>query len=376
MSNDSCEALKRTAFYDLHIAAQARMVPFAGYEMPVQYPAGIMKEHLHTRASAGLFDVSHMGQIIVSGAGVASALEKLLPVDVEALAIGQQCYAMFTNSQGGIEDDLIITRWAQDQFFLVVNAACKEQDLAYLQSHLQGFDIQYLQDQCLLALQGPAARKVMEVLAPATTTLLFMNGCHTTIEEVECFVTRSGYTGEDGFEISFPVKFAEQFARRLLAFEQVEWVGLGARDTLRLEAGLCLYGHDMNNTTSPVTASLLWSISKSRRSDGAKAGGFPGAERIFQQQRDGVARKRVGFRGEGRAPVREGAEIVDGDGQSVGVITSGGYGPSVEAVIAIGYVDAGLASAGTRLNAMVRGKPRAIVVSKMPFIEPRYQRAK
>lgn len=374
MSSGSTEALKRTAFYDLHREAGARMVPFAGYEMPVQYPAGIMKEHLHARDQAGLFDVSHMGQIVVSGDGVAVALERIFPIDVEALAINQQSYAVFTNSQGGIDDDLIITRWAEDRFFLVVNAACKEQDLAYLQSNLQGFDIQYLDDQCLLALQGLAAKNAMQSLAPAAAELLFMNGCHTTIEGVDCFVTRSGYTGEDGFEISFAAESAELVGGKLLSYESVEWVGLGARDSLRLEAGLCLYGHDMSTSTSPVEASLLWSISKSRRIDGNKSGGFPGAEAIFKQQADGVQRKRVGFRGEGRAPVREGAEIVDEQGNKVGEITSGGYGPSVEAVVAMGYVSIEHAAVGTRLNAMVRGKPRPIVVSKMPFVPQRYYR--
>jgi aminomethyltransferase len=374
MSSDGSTALKRTAFYDLHLEAKARMVPFAGYEMPVQYPAGVMKEHLHARDQAGLFDVSHMGQIIVSGEGVALALEQIIPIDVEALALNKQSYAVFTNQHGGIEDDLIVTRWGPDQFFLVVNAACKEQDLARLQSHLKGFEIQYLEDQCLLALQGLAAKEVMQSLSPAATELLFLNGCHTRVEGVECFVTRSGYTGEDGFEISFPAAAAELIARKLLSFESVEWVGLGARDSLRLEAGLCLYGHDMNAEISPVEASLLWSISKSRRSDGDKAGGFPGSDVIFQQQKQGVKRKRVGFRGEGRAPVREGAEIVDEQGNKVGEITSGGYGPSIEAVVAMGYVSIERAAIGTRLNAMVRGKPRPIVVTKMPFVEQRYHR--
>lgn len=374
MTSDGSTAPKRTAFYDLHLEAKARMVPFAGYEMPVQYPRGIMKEHLHARDQAGLFDVSHMGQIIVSGEGVAAALEQIIPIDVEALALNKQSYAVFTNQRGGIEDDLIVTRWGPDQFFLVVNAACKEQDLARLQAHLKGFDIQYLEDQCLLALQGLAAKDVMQALSPAATELVFLNGCHTLIEGVECFVTRSGYTGEDGFEISFPAESAQLIARKLLSFDSVEWIGLGARDSLRLEAGLCLYGHDMNADISPIEASLLWSISKSRRSDGDKAGGFPGSDIIFQQQQQGVERKRVGFRGEGRAPVREGAEIVDEQGNKVGEITSGGYGPSIEAIVAMGYVSIEHAAIGTRLNAMVRGKPRPIVVTKMPFVEQRYYR--
>lgn len=374
MSTDSSAALKQTAFFDLHIEAGARIVPFAGYEMPVQYPAGIMNEHLHTRQNAGLFDVSHMGQIIVRGAGVASALEQIIPVDIEALAVNQQSYALFTNPEGGIEDDLIVTRWGPDEFFLVVNAACKEQDLAHLQANLPGFEIDYLQGQCLLALQGPAAISVMQSLSTEASELVFMHGCHTDINGVKCFVTRSGYTGEDGFEISFAAASAELVARRLLSFDQVQWVGLGARDSLRLEAGLCLYGHDMNASTSPVQASLLWSISKSRRVDGDKAGGFPGADIIFQQQKTGVNRRRVGFIGEGRVPVREGAELVNEHGNRVGEITSGGYGPTIEGVVAMGYVDNQYATVGTRLNAMVRGKPRPVVVSKMPFVEQRYYR--
>ncbi len=374
MSTEAETSLKRTALYDLHIAANAKMVPFAGYTMPVQYPEGVMKEHLHTRNHAGLFDVSHMGQIIVSGEGAAAALERLLPIDVQALAVNQQSYALFTNPKGGISDDLIITRWAKDRFFLIVNAACKEQDLAYLQQQLKGFDVHAVADQCLLALQGLAAKEVMASLAPAACELLFMQGCRAEIDGADCFITRSGYTGEDGFEISVAAGDAQQLAAALLRFNSVQWIGLGARDSLRLEAGLCLYGHDMNDDISPVEAGLLWSISKSRRIDGEKAGGFPGAEIIFQQISAGVARKRVGFRGEGRVPVREGAEIIDDAGTVVGKICSGGYGPSIEAVVAMGYVPTELAVPGTRLNAMVRGKPRPIVVTKMPFVEQRYFR--
>lgn len=366
--------LKATPLKDLHLELGARMVPFAGYEMPVQYPEGIMTEHLQTRGQAGLFDVSHMGQVVISGPGVAQALETLVPVELESLPINRQTYALFTNAEGGILDDLMITRWAEDRFFLVVNAACKEQDLAHLTANLSGFDIDYLDGQGLLALQGPAAAEVMAEIAPAVCELVFMNGCHVTIDGADCFITRSGYTGEDGFEISVPAESAEALARKLLSFEQVKPIGLGARDSLRLEAGLCLYGHDLDITTTPIQASLLWSISKSRRPDGDKAGGFPGAEVIFREMAEGASRKRVGLQIDGRAPVREGAELVNEAGEQIGVVTSGGFGPTLEAPLAMGYVQAQYASVGTALSALVRGKPRPVTVVKMPFVPQRYYR--
>ncbi len=366
--------LKATPLKDLHLELGARMVPFAGYEMPVQYPEGIMTEHLQTRGHAGLFDVSHMGQVVISGPGVAQALEALVPVELESLPINRQTYALFTNAEGGILDDLMITRWAEDRFFLVVNAACKEQDLAHLTANLSGFDIDYLDGQGLLALQGPAAAEVMAEIAPAVCELVFMNGCHVTIDGADCFITRSGYTGEDGFEISVPAESAEALARKLLSFEQVKPIGLGARDSLRLEAGLCLYGHDLDITTTPIQASLLWSISKSRRPDGDKAGGFPGAEVIFREMAEGASRKRVGLQIDGRAPVREGAELVNEAGEQIGVVTSGGFGPTLEAPLAMGYVQAQYASVGTALSALVRGKPRPVTVVKMPFVPQRYYR--
>ena len=374
MTTEQSPDLKATPLKTLHQELGARMVPFAGYDMPVQYPGGIMAEHLHTRAQAGLFDVSHMGQVVISGVGVAAALEKLVPVDLEQLAINRQTYALFTNEQGGILDDLMIARWAEDRFFLVVNAACKEQDLAYLEDALSGFEIDYLEDRALLALQGPAAADVMAKLAPEVCELVFMSGCRANLAGADCFVTRSGYTGEDGFEISVPADAAEALARMLLSFDQVQPVGLGARDSLRLEAGLCLYGHDLDTTTTPVQAGLLWSISKTRRADGQKAGGFPGAEVIFNEIQQGATRRRVGLQIDGRAPVREGAVLIDEAGQQVGVVTSGGFGPTLEAPLAMGYVSSAFAAAGTQLRALVRDKPRPVSVTKMPFVPQRYYR--
>jgi len=370
MSSD----LKHTPLFQLHSELGAKLVPFAGYSMPVQYPMGIMNEHLHTREKAGLFDVSHMGQVVVSGPGIAEALEKLVPVEFVSLGIHKQTYALFTNDQGGISDDLMVARWATDTFFLVVNAACKEQDIGYLRDNLPGFKVEPIDGAGLVALQGPQAHEVMAELAPSVNELIFMEGCRVEIEGADCYVTRSGYTGEDGFEISIPAESTDKVARKLLSFAQVEPVGLGARDSLRLEVGLCLYGHDLDPTTTPIEASLLWSISKSRRNDGEKAGGFPGADIIFEQRAKGASRKRVGLVVEGKAPVREGAELVDVEGNQVGVVTSGGFGPSVGAPVAMGYVSTELAVVGTELHALVRGKPRPVTVAKMPFVPQSYFR--
>ena len=372
MSDDT--ALQQTCFYSQHIAAQGKMVPFAGYLMPVQYADGIMQEHLHCRDNAGLFDVSHMGQVVVSGEGVAQALEKLMPVDLEALHINQQTYATFTTESGGISDDLIVTRWAEDTFFLVVNAACKHQDIAHLHSHLDGFEVRYLGERGLLALQGLRAKELIAELAPEANKLIFMHGCHAVINGVDCYITRSGYTGEDGFEISVAAEDGPGLADLLLAYDSVRWIGLGARDSLRLEAGLCLYGHDMDIETSPVEAGIAWSIGKSRRSGGAKQGGFLGAETILDHLAKAPGKKRVGFLVDGRAPVREGAEIVDEQGNIIGVITSGGFGPTLQAPIAMGYVPTEYAAIGTQLQALVRGKQRAITVAKMPLVAQRYHR--
>ena len=366
--------IQRTPLHALHVELGGRMVPFAGYDMPVQYPSGILKEHNHTREAAGLFDVSHMGQVRLRGSSAAAALERLVPVDVVELEPGKQRYALFTNPAGGILDDLMITN-AGDHLFVVVNAACKGQDISHMRAHL-GADValEVLDDHALLALQGPQAGAVMARLAPATAQLFFMTSAAVEIDGVACFVTRSGYTGEDGFEISLPAARAEFLARRLLAEPEVAPIGLGARDSLRLEAGLCLYGHDIDTTTTPLEASLAWALSKSRRADGARPGGYPGAEVIFEQFVTGVARRRVGLKPTGRAPVREGTVLVDASGRTVGQVTSGGFGPSVGGPIAMGYVETALAKAGTEIQAMLRGKPQPVTVTKMPFVAQRYYR--
>ena len=372
----STEQLLKTPLHALHLELGARMVPFAGYDMPVQYPLGVMKEHQHTREHAGLFDVSHMGQIRLSGAQAAKALETLVPVDIIDLPVGMQRYAMFTHEQGGILDDLMVANLGNDELFLVVNAACKEQDLAHLRKHLSTHcQIQPLfEDRALLALQGPEAVKVLERLAPEVAKMTFMQFAPVTLLGVECYVSRSGYTGEDGFEISVPAEHAEALARHLLAQPEVEAIGLGARDSLRLEAGLCLYGHDMNEKTTPIEASLLWAISKARRADGPRAGGFPGAETVFAQQQSGVARKRVGLLPLERTPVREGAEVVNADGNVIGSICSGGFGPTLGAPLAMGYLDTAYTPLDTGVWAIVRGKRVPMKVSKLPFVAQRYYR--
>lgn len=372
----STEQLLKTPLHALHIELGARMVPFAGYDMPVQYPLGVMKEHQHTREQAGLFDVSHMGQIRLIGADAAKALEALVPVDIIDLPVGMQRYAMFTNEQGGILDDLMVANLGNDELFLVVNAACKDQDLAHLRKHLgEHCQIQPLfEERALLALQGPAAVNVLQRLAPDVAKMTFMQFAPVTLLGADCYVSRSGYTGEDGFEISVPADRAEELARRLLAEPEVQAIGLGARDSLRLEAGLCLYGHDMNDTTTPIEASLLWAISKARRADGTRAGGFPGAETLFAQQQKGVARKRVGLLPQERTPVREGAEIVDADGTVIGTVCSGGFGPTLGAPLAMGYLDSAFTPVDSEVWAIVRGKRVPMKVSKMPFVPQRYYR--
>ncbi|POA56769.1 MULTISPECIES: glycine cleavage system aminomethyltransferase GcvT [unclassified Pseudomonas] len=372
----STETLLKTPLHSLHLELGARMVPFAGYDMPVQYPLGVMKEHQHSREQAGLFDVSHMGQILLRGANAAKALETLVPVDIIDLPVGMQRYAMFTNEQGGILDDLMVANLGDEQLFLVVNAACKDQDLAHLRRHIgEQCEIQPLfEERALLALQGPAAVSVLERLAPQVAQMTFMQFKPVTLLGVDCFVSRSGYTGEDGFEISIPTARAEKIARALLAEPEVAPIGLGARDSLRLEAGLCLYGHDMNEQTTPIQASLLWAISKARRADGPRAGGFPGAAVIFAQQQEGVARKRVGLLPQERTPVREGAEIVDADGNIIGSVCSGGFGPTLGGPLAMGYLDIRYTALDTQVCAIVRGKKVPMLVSKMPFVPQRYYR--
>lgn len=367
-------SLLTTPLDTLHRELGAKMVPFAGYDMPVQYPDGIIKEHLHTRAAAGLFDVSHMGQVVIEGPGAAAMLEGLVPVDIEALENNRQTYALFTNTQGGVLDDLIITRWAQDRFFLVVNAACKAQDIEHLRAHLSGQSLQVLEQQALLALQGPRAREVMSELCPEAAKLVFMQGCHTAIDGVDVYITCSGYTGEDGFEISVPAAEAEALARKLLAWEQVAPVGLGARDSLRLEAGLCLYGNELTEDIDPVQAGLLWSISKSRREDGERAGGFPGADVVFERIRNRPALRRVGLKVEGKRPVRAGQAVTDADGNKVGEVCSAGYGASVGGPVAMAYVQRSVGEPGTALAVDVRGKLVSVTVARMPFTPQRYYR--
>ncbi|NNE64528.1 MAG: glycine cleavage system aminomethyltransferase GcvT [Gammaproteobacteria bacterium] len=364
--------LKRTPLHALHLELGARMVPFAGYDMPVQYKPGLIKEHQHTREKAGLFDVSHMGQVRLHGGNAAVEMEKLVPVDVIGLAEGSQRYALFTNDNGGIMDDLMITN-AGDHLFVVVNAACKQQDIAHMQEHLNGVEIEVL-DRALLALQGPDAAEVLARFAPDCADMIFMTATTLEIDGVECFVSRSGYSGEDGYEISIPNDAADRIARLLLDQPEVEAIGLGARDSLRLEVGLCLYGHDLDSETTPVESSLLWALSKPRRADGERPGGYPGADIIHRHQAQGVSRKRIGLLGQSRVPVREGAELVDADGRVIGRVTSGSFGPTVGAPIAMGYVETGFAALDSEVFAMVRGKPLAMTVVKMPFVPQRYYR--
>lgn len=373
--------LKRVPLHDLHVGRGGKMVPFAGYEMPVQYAAGVLKEHLHTRASAGLFDVSHMGQIRLrpkSGQveDAAAALERLVPQDILGIAPGRQRYALFTNHEGGILDDLMVANFG-DELFLVVNAACKEADEAHLRAHLaRDCEIIPLPDRALIALQGPKAVEVLAKLDPAISAMRFMDSGPRNLMGIPCFVSRSGYTGEDGFEISVPAADAEQLATALLADAAVLPIGLGARDSLRLEAGLCLYGHDIDAATTPVEAALEWSIQKARRKGGAREGGFPGATTILRQLQEGAPRRRVGLRAEGRAPVREGAPLFTDAASTnkIGRVTSGGFGPSVNGPVAMGYVPTPLAAPSTALTAELRGQRLPIHVAKLPFVAPTYQR--
>ncbi|WP_198300522.1 glycine cleavage system aminomethyltransferase GcvT [Vibrio anguillarum] len=369
------QTLLTTPLHALHIEVGAKMVPFAGYDMPVQYPLGVKKEHLHTREAAGLFDVSHMGQLRLHGANAAQALESLVPVDIIDLPAGKQRYAFFTNAQGGIMDDLMVAN-LDDHLFVVVNAACKAQDITHLQAYLpQGVELEVIDDRALLALQGPKAAEVLARLQPQVMTMHFMDIQLMDIDGAQCIVSRSGYTGEDGYEISVPAEQAEALARKLTSYEEVEWIGLGARDSLRLECGLCLYGHDLDTTTTPVEASLLWAISKVRRAEGERAGGFPGADIILRQiESKDVARKRVGLVGLTKAPVREGTELFDADGQHIGVVTSGTAGPTAGKPVSMAYIRADLSAIGTEIFADVRGKMLPMVVEKMPFVAQRYYR--
>jgi aminomethyltransferase len=369
--------LHTLALDGLHRDLGARMVPFAGYLMPVQYPAGVMKEHLHTRAAAGLFDVSHMGQVILRPKSDMETLkrgyEAMMPVDVLGLSTGRQRYGLFTDDTGGVLDDLMFADRG-DHLFVVVNAACKAQDIALMQDALSPVaEVEPVTDRALFALQGPQAADVLAAIAPAAERMRFMDVAVLPSPHGDLWLSRSGYTGEDGFEISVATADAEPFARALLADPRVLPIGLGARDSLRLEAGLCLYGHDMDRTTSPVEANLAWAIQKVRRTGGARAGGFPGAARILRDLDHGPARLRVGLRPEGRAPMREGTSLFAGDTQ-VGHVTSGGFGPSVGAPVAMGYVATAHATPGTALAGEVRGKRLPVTVSPLPFHPTSYKR--
>ena len=371
---------KQLVLNDLHEAAGARMAGFAGYAMPIQYPLGVMGEHNHTRTKAGLFDVSHMGQVIVRAASqeqAALALESVLPIDVLGLGEDRQRYGFFTNDAGGILDDLMVTNRG-DHFFLVVNAACKAQDVALLQDKLPplGVEVTEITDRALLALQGPEAGAVVASLDPRADEMKFMDVATLDLGGIEAWASRSGYTGEDGFEISVKNEDAAALFEKLTGDERVELIGLGARDSLRLEAGLCLYGHDIDETTSPVEAGLTWAIQKVRRAGGERAGGFPGAERILGELSDGVSRRRVGLLPEGRAPMREGVELFDAEegGQVVGRVTSGGFGPTVGHPVAMGYVSADLAAVDTKLWGEVRGRRLPVTVQKLPFTPLNFKR--
>ncbi len=345
------------------------MVDFAGWAMPVQYPSGIIKEHGQARERAAIFDVSHMGQMSIEGPGAAEAIERLVPADIQSLEPGRARYTQLTNEAGGMIDDLIVTATATG-LFIVVNAGGREADLAHLQAGLPEHDVRLLADRALLALQGPAAASVLAALAPEVADLAFMQSRELSLSGLDVRVSRLGYTGEDGFEISVHADHAQKLARTLLANENLAPAGLGARDSLRLEAGLCLYGHDIDATTSPVEASLAWTIGKRRRAEG----GFPGEARILRELRDGPERRLVGLRPEGRAPGREGAPIRDEAGAEVGRVTSGGFGPTVQAPIAMGYVENRLREAGTRLVVELRGKPVPAAIAKLPFVPHRYHR--
>lgn len=371
-------ALQRTALYDEHVKAGARLVPFAGYEMPVQYPTGILTEHNWTRTHAGLFDVSHMGQAFLVGpdhATTAAAMEKLVPADIASLKPHQIRYSQFLNSSGGILDDLMITRSAyagyEGWLYLVCNASRKAEDFAHMEKHLaSNVKLQRGEAMSLIALQGPQAENALAKFAPAVRDIAFMTYGAVTLDGIQAHVSRSGYTGEDGFEISVFDKDASKLWQLLLADPDVKPIGLGARDSLRLEAGLCLYGHDIDETTSPVEADLLWSIQKSRRT----GGGFIGAERVLKEIAAGPARKRVGIKPEGRAPAREGTVVTDMAGRPIGVITSGGFGPTANGPVAMGYVETAFAKPGTAIQLVVRDKPMPAQIITLPFVPHHYKR--
>ena len=373
------QALRKTPLYDLHRDLGAKLTEFAGYEMPVQYGLGILSEHQHTRAKAGLFDVSHMGQVILRGRSyteTALALEKLLPTDVLGLEVGRQRYGLLTTNSGGILDDLMFSNRG-DHIFIVLNAACKNSDIKHLKSLLEPeILVEEVLNRALIALQGPASETVLGELNPQVKNMKFMDVETLLVSGVECWISRSGYTGEDGFEISIPAVDAEPVTRSILSNENVEFIGLGARDSLRLEAGLCLYGHDINQATTPVEASLTWAIQKVRRANGERAGGFIGSKIILKQLDEGTERKRVGFLPQTRAPMREGVEVFETERSkdTIGIITSGGYGPTVGHPVAMGYIDSKYAQNKNNLFGELRGKRVPVKVSKIPFVPLNFKR--
>ena len=361
----------RSPLHDLHIELGAKMGPFAGYEMPLWYPQKIVAEHKHTRSQASLFDISHMGQASIVGEDSATELERLIPTDLKSLPKHKMHYCCFTDEGGGILDDLVIASLGQD-YFLVMNAACKEQDLKYLRENVTGSAVLEHTENALIALQGPKAREVLNRLTPEICDLQFMTMGDFAIRGVPCIVSRSGYTGEDGFEISMAAETAMKLAKELLNEPEVMPAGLGARDSLRLEAGLRLYGQDMDTTTTPVEAGIQWTISKSRRMGGERAGGFPGAEIILDQLTNGTSRRFVGILPQGRAPARNGTDICLGDDNIIGKVTSGLFAPSVAAPIAMGYVDRDFAAPDTAINLLIRGKPQPAKIVRLPFVKHRY----
>ena len=367
-----------TPLHDLNVELGAKIVPFAGYAMPVQYPMGVMQEHIHTREKAGLFDVSHMGQVTIKGddyASVALALEALIPVDILGLQQGRQRYGFFTNDAGGIMDDLMISNRG-DYIFVVLNAACKAADIKHMKSKLNGINVTEVNDRALLALQGPCAQAVLTELNPKAANMRFMDVATLMLGDVECWVSRSGYTGEDGYEISVPAAQAVELARHLLLHADVEAIGLGARDSLRLEAGLCLYGYDIDTDSTPVKAALNWAIQKVRRNGGARAGGFPGAHVVLAEFTNGASIKRVGLKPEGRAPMREGVVLFASaaDKNPIGAITSGSFGPTIGGPIAMGYVPSAQAVEGTIVYGELRGKRLPLTVTTLPFIPANFKR--
>jgi len=387
VASDDSLPLQKTPLHALHVELGARMVPFAGYAMPVQYPAGLMAEHKHTRTAAGLFDISHMGQLRLVGPDAAAAFETLMPVDVVDLAPGKQRYGLLLNDAGGILDDLMFFNEGHGSLFVIVNGACKAADLAHIQQKIGArCDVQPMPDHALLALQGPQAAATLARLSPGVERFVFMTGGAVQIGGIPAFVTRSGYTGEDGFEISVKATDADALARMLLAEPEVQPIGLGARNSLRLEAGLCLYGNDIDETTTPVEASLNWAIQKVRRTGGARAGGFPGADRVLAQlaavasgttgiaDHDTLKRRRVGLVALERIPVRDGTPLQSFEGMAIGQVTSGLLGPTVDRPVAMGYVAAAYAEPGTRIQAMVRGKLVPMEVCTLPFLPARYHR--